>query len=69
MKKKNKKGREIFCDISFFMKQSGRGGCSGCPRSRKCEEWNHENRIERNNDNIIYSKSIHISNDKQNRKM
>lgn len=40
MKKRNKKSeKEVFCDISFFMKQSGRGGCNGCPRSRKCEEW------------------------------
>lgn len=64
MVKKNKKVKEMFCNISFFMKQSGRGGCNGCPRSRECEEWSYENRNKRNSNNNTYSKSIHISNDK-----
>lgn len=37
--KKNKKERDIFCDMSFFMKQSGRGGCSGCIKQRECEKY------------------------------
>ena len=41
---KNKK-REMFCDISYFMKQSGKGGCNGCVRSRKCEEWYQKKEI------------------------
>ncbi len=64
MKKRNKKSeKEVFCDISFFMKQSGRGGCNGCPKSRECEEY-YENRSKRSSNNNTYSKSIHISNGK-----
>lgn len=63
MKKNKKKG--MFCDISFFMKQSGRGGCNGCPKSRECEEWDYENRIKRNSNISNYNKSIHISNDRK----
>lgn len=55
----------MFCDISFFMKQSGRGGCNGCLKSRECEEWNYENRIKRNSNISNYNKSIHISDDRK----
>ena len=63
--KKNKKKKEMFCDISFFMKQSGRGGCNGCSKSRECEEWDYENRIKRNSIINNYNKSIHIPNDRK----
>ena len=65
MKKNNKKSKEIFCDISFFMRQSGKGGCNGCPKSRKCEEWDRENRIKRNSINILNNSAICISDDKK----
>lgn len=63
MKKKNKRNeKEIFCDISFFMKQSGRGGCNGCSKSRECEEYeNRSKRSSNNNSNYI---TIRLSNDK-----
>lgn len=64
MKKKNKKVKDIFCDMSFFVKQNGRGGCNGCPRSRKCEEWNHENRNKRSSNNNTNHITICLSNDK-----
>lgn len=64
MKKRNKKSeKEVFCDISFFMKQSGRGGCNGCPKSRECEEY-YENRSKRSSIDNNYCKSIYLSNDK-----
>ncbi|MBE6147449.1 MAG: hypothetical protein E7168_03850 [Firmicutes bacterium] len=63
MKNNNKKSKEIFCDISFFMKQSGRGGCSGCPKSRKCEEWNRD-RNKRNSVNSSNNNAFYISDDK-----
>lgn len=69
MKKKNKKIKEMFCRISFFMEQSGRGGCNGCPKSRKCEEWNYENRIKRDSINRNNNDAIHIFNDEQIRKL
>ena len=63
MKKRNKKSeKEVFCDISFFMKQSGRGGCNGCSKSRECEEYeNRSKRSSNNNSNYI---TIRLSNDK-----
>lgn len=61
MKEKNKKNeKEIFCDISFFMKQSGRGGCNGCPRSKECESY-YENRSKRNSNNNSNRGTIYIS--------
>lgn len=61
MKEKNKKNeKEIFCDISFFMKQSGRGGCNGCPRSKECELY-YENRSKRNSNNNSNRGTIYIS--------
>lgn len=64
MKKRNKKSeKEVFCDISFFMKQSGRGGCNGCPKSRECEEY-YENRSKRSSNNNSNYITIYLSNDK-----
>ncbi len=64
MKKKNKRSeKEIFCDISFFMKQSGRGGCNGCSKSRECEEY-YENRSKRSSNNNSNYITIHLSNSK-----
>ena len=64
MKKKNKRSeKEIFCDISVFMKQSGRGGCNGCSKSRECEEY-YENRSKRSSNNNSNYITIHLSNSK-----
>lgn len=63
MKKKNKRERDIFCDISFFVKQNGRGGCNGCPKSRECEEY-YENRSKRSSNNNSNYITIRLSNDK-----
>lgn len=60
MKKRNKKNKEMFCSISFFMEQSGRGGCNGCLKSRKCEEWNYGNRIKRNSNIRDNNSTIYI---------
>lgn len=63
MKGKNKKEKEIFCDISFFIKQNGRGGCNGCLKSRECEKY-YENRSKRSSDNNSNYITIRLSNDK-----
>lgn len=64
MKEKNKKNeKEIFCDISFFMKQSGRGGCNGCPRSKECDSY-YENRSKRSSNNNSNYITVHLSRDK-----
>ena len=69
MKKRNKNSqKEVFCDISFFIKQSGRGGCNGCPKSRECEEY-YENRSKRSSNNNSNYITIRLSNDKQNYQM